>query len=580
MNIILSIIVAFCLVQQAIAASGNVERYTLQFGTAQQDERNGVCVNQNNDNAYIVGFNNNAEMSLTVISFTGINILNRVIVDSFTELGMNCVIDANEDLVVAGTTTGPSFEGTTNAVNNGGFRTALIVKFNGNTLGTTWVSFVNNEVPNEITATGIATDASGNYYISGTTQGKFTGGAAFGASQTTAAWYGKLDSSGALIYKFIVPHTHNTASNCAAYDMTNDFLYVVGTAQAKLYDGDGFTAADIGNSHTRGVVTKITGATGAIVEGRTLTAGNSDDLLGCAVDPSGDVYAVGRSRISGVRNIVATKVQPASSWNVVYNRLLTANHLDDRGNAIAVDAAGLAYFVGQTREGSIEGFNLLPGGVGNDKTSMFYIKLNADGTTNFATGYSSGSAVHDAANGVGLDSYENMIAGGVAGDIIGTGPAAGGNDNYVFSYGDPMPTGAPTKAPTAVPTMAPTCQVIEIESAHPYPRDDFQTWTIDVPSWGGCYKATMDPQSWTPEKYDFVRLFSVTGGTETQLPTADRLYKNRLPDYGTQNIYGDQVKVDWYSDYVNPAYLRRYPWTDKFKQNYGFKMYFTCCDDR
>jgi len=579
MNIILSIVLAFCLVQQAIATAGNVERYTLQFGTVQQDERNGVCVNQNNDNAYIVGFNNNAEMSLTVISFTGINILNRVIVDSFTELGMSCVIDANEDLVVAGTTTGDSFEGVSNpgTANPNGTKTALIVKFNGNTLGTTWVSFVNNDDATEITATGIATDSSNNYFITGTTKGPI--GTAIGGS--SAAWYGMLNSAGTLQYKTIVSHGDTTDANCVALDVTNDFLYVVGTARGQLYDGDGFLSTSIGGGHTRGVVTKVTASTGAFIEGRTLTAGTNDNLLGCAVDSAGDVYAVGRNRItSSDRNIVATKVQPGSSWNVVYNRQVSSGNVADQANAVAVDAAGLVYIVGQTQEGTIEGFDLLPGGTPNGKTSMFYLKLNADGTTNFVTGYSSGSAVNDAANGVGLDSYENMIAGGVAGDIIGTGPAAGGNDNYVFSYGDPMPSGAPTKAPTTVPTMAPTCQVIEIESAHPYPRDDFQTWTIDVPEWGGCYKTTMDPQSWTPEKYDFVRLFSVTSGTETQLPTADRLYKNRLPDYGTQNIYGDQVKVDWYSDYVNPAYLRRYPWTDKFKQNYGFKMYFTCCDDR
>jgi len=557
------------LAQVAIAA--DVERYTLQFGTALEDGKNGVCINKANDFAYVVGFNNNNEFSITVISTTGINVMARSILTPGSEEGLDCVIDEDGNLVIGGVITGSGFETQTAPAGVAGSKTGLIAKFDGTTLATLFIQFVGNDLG----ATGstminsITHDAANNYYVAGTTNGGMDGST---VSSADNSFWGKFDSSGAKDYLKTHTHTDLTQGNCIALDATNNLIYVAGMAKGQLYDGEGFLAGSITGTHKRAVVTKIDATTGAVVSGHTFTDGSNDAAYGCAVDPSGNIYASGSRRNPGAAWVSSTQ----SDYTLRFYNDLGQGGNFDVARGIAVQSNGVTHVAGATRQTTFEGY-AIPNAA-STATSIFYAKLNIDGTTDYGRGYASDAVTNDVGTAIALDSVDNMVTGCIAGDNIGAGPHAGGTDHFVFSWGDPFATNSPTKAPSQPPTQAPTCQVIEIESAHPYPRDDLQSWNIDVPAWGGCYKVTMDPESWTPEKYDFVRLFSVTGGTPTQIPTADRLYKMRLPNYGTQQIYADSVDVMWFADYVNPSYLRRYPWTDKFTEAYGFKMYFTCCD--
>ena len=125
------------------------------------------------------------------------------------------------------------------------------------------------------------------------------------------------------------------------------------------------------------------------------------------------------------------------------------------------------------------------------------------------------------------------------GGSLGNLPCRQDSELFVFTEREQP---APTTVPTAVPTASPTLAPIVVESEHPYVKWNYQRWLVSIPG-ATCYMLNMDPQSWTPDRYNSVRIFGVRGdGVRQQYPgnTKKRLYKKRLADF--VNVRVDNVE--------------------------------------
>ena len=106
----------------------------------------------------------------------------------------------------------------------------------------------------------------------------------------------------------------------------------------------------------------------------------------------------------------------------------------------------------------------------------------------------------------------------------------------------------PTAVPTASPTVAPTRASAVIESSHRYLPNTNEGWSVSFPG-VTCYTLSMDPQSWTPNRHDFVKIFAVNGATKTRYPVRQsKLFKFRLRNFGPVNINADSIEVNFVSD--------------------------------
>lgn len=115
-----------------------------------------------------------------------------------------------------------------------------------------------------------------------------------------------------------------------------------------------------------------------------------------------------------------------------------------------------------------------------------------------------------------------------------------------------VPSLLPTTAvPSLLPTVAPTVPVpVIIESPHNYYNNMNEMWNVNFPGYS-CYTINFDPQSWTPEKSDYVKIYGVTqgGAVRKQYPKLkSRLFKARLAEFPTTNINADSIEIEFTSD--------------------------------
>ena len=142
-----------------------------------------------------------------------------------------------------------------------------------------------------------------------------------------------------------------------------------------------------------------------------------------------------------------------------------------------------------------------------------------------------GDDIRPVASFIDLTCTQGSYSAGTLGDV----PCRQTSELFVFTERE-QPT--PTAVPTAVPTLAP----IVVESEHPYYLWSSQKWVVSIPG-ATCYMLNMDPQSWTPDRYNSVRIFGVRGdGTRVQYPNSvqKRLYKKRLANF--VNVRVDNVQ--------------------------------------
>jgi hypothetical protein len=275
---------------------------------------------------------------------------------------------------------------------------------------------------------GIAVDAAGNAYVTGSTASTdfpSTPGA-FDTTDNanTEAFVTKLNTSGtALIYSTYLGGSsrENFVRGGVVVDSAGN-AYVTGDTSSTDFPTTPGAFQGTNGGFEDAFVTKLNASGSALVYSTYLGGNDIDDGLGIAVDTSGNAYVTGladstnfptANAFQGTKNVgddaFVTKLNAAGSA-LVYSTYLGGGALD-QSNGVAVDAAGNAYVTGQTASTD---FPTTPGAfdtTDNPFSDAFVTKLNASGTALVHSTYLGGNST-DIGSGIAVDSAGNAYVTG------------------------------------------------------------------------------------------------------------------------------------------------------------------------
>ncbi len=211
--------------------------------------------------------------------------------------------------------------------------------------------------------TGIAVDATGNAYVTGTTGSvNFPTVSAFQPAHSSGfgeeVFVTKLNPAGsALLYSTYLGGTNYDNGYDIAVDGSGS-AYVTGVTFSNNFPTANAFQATRQGIDTNAFVTKLTPA-GSALAYSTYLGRLADEGRGIAVDPSGSAYVTGVTLASNFPAINAFRATSGGSYDafvtkfaatgttLVYSTYLGGNG-EDNGNDIAVDASGAAYVTGTT----------------------------------------------------------------------------------------------------------------------------------------------------------------------------------------------------------------------------------------
>ncbi len=209
-------------------------------------------------------------------------------------------------------------------------------------------------------ASGIAIDAAGNAYITGTTTGSTfptTTGAYQKGVSGGGSFVAKLGPAGnTLLYSTYVL---KAKAYGIAVDASNN-AYITGAASTGFVTTGGAFQSTIGNAASTNAFVLKLNATGTAASYATFLGGSGTDVArGIAVDAGGNAYVGGGTTSPNFP--VVSGVQPTlhgmqdgfvTKLNAAGNALIYSTYLggekDDIVNALAIDPAGSAYVAGET----------------------------------------------------------------------------------------------------------------------------------------------------------------------------------------------------------------------------------------
>ena len=289
---------------------------------------------------------------------------------------------------------------------------------------------------------GIAVDAAGNAYVTGTTKSTdFPTANAFQAAfagniSDDDTFVTKLNAAGnALVYSTYLGGIGDDDVHAIALDAAGN-AYVTGfTTSTNFPTASPFQATRDGGLDA--FVAKLNTAGNALVYSTYLGGSSFDNGEGIAVDAAGNAYVTGDTESTdfptvspfqptfafGVVDAFVTKLNTAGSA-LVYSTYLGGNGLD-QGAGIAVDTSGNAYVTGLTRSGD---FPTASPFQASSATSgdVFVTKLNASGSALVYSTYLGGSGV------------ENRFGGGIAVDAAGNAYVTGVTESADFPTANPI----------------------------------------------------------------------------------------------------------------------------------------------
>ncbi len=270
---------------------------------------------------------------------------------------------------------------------------------------------------------GIAVDASGNAYLTGSTasfdfptvnplQPAFGGG--------VDAFIAKVSADGAsLIYSSYLGGSRGDFGGGIAVD-TSGSAYITGYTFSFDFPTVNPLQAVYGGGLSDGFIAKVS-ADGASLVYSTYLGGSGQDLgRGIAVDSSGTAYVAGTTDSTNFPTVNPLQPMPGGYWDafvskvsadgasLVYSTYLGGSD-EDFGAGIAVDSSGSAYVVGTTRSPNFPTVNpLQPTGSFFD---AFVSKVSADGASLVYSTYLGGTR-DDIGYGIAVDSSGNAYVTG------------------------------------------------------------------------------------------------------------------------------------------------------------------------
>jgi len=317
--------------------------------------------------------------------------------------------DSSGNVYVAGGTNG-GLDGNTNAGNTDLF----VVKYNSS--GTKqWTRQLGSS--SRDSANGVATDSSGNVYVTGMTNGGLDGCKNAGIEDLFVV---KYNSSGTKQWTNQLGSSSRDSADDVATDSSGN-IYVTGTTYSEL---DGNTSAGKADLF----VVKYN-SSGTHQWTKQLGTDRYDEARGVATDSSGNVYVTGYTEGGLDGN---TNLGKADLFVVKYNSSGTkqwANQLGtwdtDFANGVATDSSGNVYVTGST-------YRSLDGNTSAGNADLIVVKYNSSGTKQWTKQL--GSSSDDYANDVVTDSSGNAYVTGTTYGGLDSNTSAGNADLFVVKY--------------------------------------------------------------------------------------------------------------------------------------------------
>lgn len=335
--------------------------------------------------------------------------------------------DASGNLYVAGWTAAPDFAVTSGSRSRSGGVDAFVLKLDGSSHAVVYAVYLGGSMDDR--ATGIAVDASGNVYVTGSTSSPDF--PAIGAQQPSLgggqdAFLAKLDPSGATLRfsTYFGGSGTDTANAIALHPASGDVLIAGETHSADLPVVKALQPALKGASDA--FAARFT-SQGSIVYATYLGGGSYDRALGIAVDTAGNAYLAGSTDSldfpvlnalqplnAGGQDAFVTKLNAAGSA-LVYSTYLGGSSgssiVPEAANAITVDLAGNAYVAGTTPSPNFPVFGAAQPLFGGYNADAFVSKLSASGSSLVFSTFLGGSAL-DSATAIKLDPSGSAVVGG------------------------------------------------------------------------------------------------------------------------------------------------------------------------
>jgi hypothetical protein len=269
------------------------------------------------------------------------------------------------------------------------------------------------------TATAVATDASGDVYVTGyTNSSDFPTLSAFQASSGggTNAFVAKFDPTGKRLYSTYLggsgKGTFGDEAFGIAVDASGD-AYVTGLTDSSNFPTTAGALQSALTGKVNAFVAELNPTGTALVYSTYLGGSGSDTASGIAVDSSGDAFITGSTRssnfpttagalqssLAGTQNAFVAELN-ATGTGLVYSTYLGGS-ATDAGNGIALDASGDAFVTGSTTSSNFPTAGALQSALSGTQDA-FVAKLNPSGTGLVYSTYLGGSATA-VGNGIAVD---------------------------------------------------------------------------------------------------------------------------------------------------------------------------------
>lgn len=334
--------------------SSGVKQYTQQLGAAGKQTYGRSVKTDASGNVYVTGYTNTGLDGSTLIGTQDMFLIkyNSAGVKQYIEhlgaatkatAGHSVAIDANGNVYVTGYTTG-GLDGNTVT----GTADVFLTKYNSS--GVRQYTRQLGVASQNTYGNGVATDASGNVYVTGYTLGGLDGNALTG---TRDAFLAKYDNNGVKQYtkQFGLDRSLTYATSVAT-DATGN-AYITGVTWGGL-DGNP-------NPGSRNFFLTKYDSSGAKQYTKQMNQIISEGLS-VATDASGNVYVAGYTdagldgnTLTGSEDLFLIKYNSAGVNQ--YTRLLGVASKFTGAYAVATDASGSVFLAGQTR-GGLDGNNL------------------------------------------------------------------------------------------------------------------------------------------------------------------------------------------------------------------------------
>lgn len=383
------------------------------------------------------------------------------------EQGRGIQIDSSNNIVVAGYTTSSTYPTTVGAYDTtyNGSADVVVTKLNPTGSALIFSTFIGGSTFDE--AYDLARDGSGNFYVTGRTNGgtfPTTAGAIDTTFNGTAdVFVSKLDSTGAtLVYSTYLGGDANDYGEAIAVDSGGN-AYVTGfTADGTTVDFPSTAGAfqTVHHGTNDAFISKINSSGSALSYSTFVGGTDQDSASDIAIDASGNAYIAVNVLNGGGYPVTAGAYDTTQNGsfdvavtvlNSAGNALIYSTYIggsgSDVGASIALDATGSVYISGLT----INSATIYPVTSGAFQTThngghdVFVSRLSPSGSTLLYSTLIGGSGDDDG-NGLALDQSGNVYVTGVtsatATTPFPTSPEAfqsfnaGAQDTFVVKLGD------------------------------------------------------------------------------------------------------------------------------------------------